>query len=107
MMMYDYGDWGKLYQPFGDNRFMYVGEKPEGYLFGCKLFMKTWEAAIVDKKFPHAIIGSGKKKKKRTATTWTRKKRTNAGKPLPLQRPFRCAQCLSRRARRMLAKLGI
>ena len=65
IMMYDYGDWGKLYQPFGDNRFMYVGEKPEGYLFGCKLFMKAWEDAVVNKKFPHAVKESGKKKKKK------------------------------------------
>ena len=42
---YDYGKWGKLYQPLGDIRFMYVGEKPEDYFFGEKDFIKAYADA--------------------------------------------------------------
>lgn len=41
---YDYGTWGKLYQPLGDVRFMYVGAKPEGYIFGDKRFRRIYDA---------------------------------------------------------------
>lgn len=43
---YDYGKWGKIYQPLGDVRFMYVGQKPEGYIFGDERFRKTYDAAV-------------------------------------------------------------
>jgi hypothetical protein len=46
IMYYDYGDWGKIYQPFGDVRFMYYGKKPEHYLFGCNMFQKAWQNAL-------------------------------------------------------------
>lgn len=42
---YDYGDWGKLYQPLGDIRFMYVGNKPEDFIFGDAWFLKAFEAS--------------------------------------------------------------
>lgn len=42
---YDYGDWGKLYQPLGDIRFMYVGEKPSDAIFGERDFLKMYAKA--------------------------------------------------------------
>ncbi len=42
---YDYGSWGKLYQPLGDIRFMYVGEKPENFFFGERDFIKLYANA--------------------------------------------------------------
>lgn len=42
---YDYGKWGKLYQPLGDIRFMYVGDKPEDFFFGEKDFIKAYADA--------------------------------------------------------------
>ena len=42
---YDYGTWGKLYQPLGEVRFMYVGSKPEGWIFGDDRFRRLYDAA--------------------------------------------------------------
>lgn len=42
---YDYGTWGKLYQPLGDLRFLYVGGKPENVIFGEKDFLDAYEKA--------------------------------------------------------------
>ncbi|MDR0694706.1 MAG: hypothetical protein LBF81_05355 [Prevotellaceae bacterium] len=33
MYYFDHGEFGKIYQPYGELRFMYVGKKPENYLF--------------------------------------------------------------------------
>lgn len=49
IMYYDYGEWGKIYQPFGDLRFMYYGEKPKDFLFGTNTFLKVWEKALQGK----------------------------------------------------------
>jgi len=49
IMFYDYGDWGKIYQPYGDLRFMYFGEKPKDFIFGTKKFMKVWKDALKGK----------------------------------------------------------
>lgn len=46
---YDYGTWGKIYQPLGEVRFMYVGQKPEGYVFGDDRFRKTYDRAVAGK----------------------------------------------------------
>lgn len=46
IMFYDYDSWGKIYQPYGDLRFMYYGEKPKDFLFGTKTFMAVWEKAL-------------------------------------------------------------
>ncbi len=43
---YDYGNWGKLYQPLGDIRFMYVGEKPDDYVFGDNTFLKIFDKVM-------------------------------------------------------------
>ncbi len=58
---YDYGDWGKIYQPKGDVRFLYYGKKPANYMFGCNEFRRVWENAE-KKKFPN--IPSSKSKKR-------------------------------------------
>ena len=63
IMMYDYGDWGKIYQPFGKVRFMYYGEKPAHWMFGCKLFMDAWQNAQKGV-YPHKVESSKRKKKK-------------------------------------------
>lgn len=40
---YDYRTFGKLYQPLGDVRFLYVGEKPSEFLFGDNLVRTYFE----------------------------------------------------------------
>lgn len=45
IMMYDYGDWGRIYQPFGKQRFMFYGKKPQHFIFGCDEFREAWEKA--------------------------------------------------------------
>jgi hypothetical protein len=62
-MYYDYGDGGKIYQPFGKVRFMYYGEKPEHFIFGCKLFLEAW-AKAQNGVYPHSYEPSKRKKKK-------------------------------------------
>lgn len=62
IMMYDYGDWGRIYIPFGENRFMFYGKKPKGYLFGCRIFREAWEKAL-NGEFPHVVDFSRKKSK--------------------------------------------
>lgn len=62
IMYYDYGDWGKIYQPFGDVRFMYYGKKPEHYLFGCNMFQAAWQDALKGI-YPHVPDFTGRKKK--------------------------------------------
>lgn len=42
---YDYKDWGKLYQPLGDVRFMYIGEKPSDVIFGEAEFLRLYANA--------------------------------------------------------------
>jgi hypothetical protein len=63
IMFYDYGDWGKIYQPFGEVRFMYYGKKPDHYLFGCNVFQEAWQKALKGE-FPHVPEFSGGKKAK-------------------------------------------
>lgn len=62
IMYYDYGDWGKIYQPFGKVRFMYYGDKPEHFVFGCRLFLEAWAKALKGS-FPHSVLGQRRKKK--------------------------------------------
>ena len=42
---YDYGSYGKLYQPLGELRFLWVGQKPEGLISGESEFLQRWEKA--------------------------------------------------------------
>lgn len=42
---YDYGNWGKIYQPLGELRFQYAGVKPEEFIFGEIKFLRLFEAA--------------------------------------------------------------
>ena len=49
ILFYDYGEWGKIYQPYGDLRFMYYGEKPKDFIFGTKTFLKFWRDALKGK----------------------------------------------------------
>lgn len=42
---YDYGSWGKIYQPLGETRFLYVGAKPENFIFGEKAFRQRYSEA--------------------------------------------------------------
>lgn len=49
ILFYDYGEWGKIYQPYGDLRFMYYGEKPKDFIFGTKTFLKYWSKALKEK----------------------------------------------------------
>ena len=63
IMFYDYGEWGKIYQPFGEVRFMYYGKKPEHWLFGCNLFQEAWQKALKGS-YPHVPEFSGGKKAK-------------------------------------------
>ena len=62
IMYYDYGEWGKIYQPFGKVRFMYYGEKPAHWMFGCKLFMEAWQNAQKGV-YPHKVEESTLSKK--------------------------------------------
>ena len=59
ILFYDYGDWGKIYQPYGDLRFMYYGEKPKDFIFGTKKFMKIWATALEDK-YPEKPVDRNK-----------------------------------------------
>lgn len=61
IMMYDYGDWGKIYQPLGKVRFMYYGTKPEHWLFGCSIFQEAWQNALKGV-YPHGVEPRKKKK---------------------------------------------
>ena len=36
---YDYGSYGKIYQPLGELRFLWAGEKPENLISGDKQFI--------------------------------------------------------------------
>ena len=62
IMMYDYGEWGRIYTPFGKNRFMFYGKKPRGYIFGCRLFREAWENAQKGV-YPHKVEYTKKPKK--------------------------------------------
>ncbi len=42
---YDYGEYGKLYCPLGDLRFMWVGKKPENLISGENDFLKMYAKA--------------------------------------------------------------
>ncbi|NVO11705.1 MAG: toprim domain-containing protein [Bacteroidales bacterium] len=68
---YDYGTWGKIYQPFAEeNRFLYVGEKPSSYLFSdnrtAKLLAKISKGEALstdeenaDKKLEEVMLCTG------------------------------------------------
>lgn len=45
IFFYDYGTWGRLYQPLGELRFMFVGEKPADFIFGDSWFIKAFESS--------------------------------------------------------------
>lgn len=52
MYFYDYGKtgadghtWGKIYQPLGDVRFLYFGQKPEDFFFGDRDFLAAYAKA--------------------------------------------------------------
>lgn len=62
IMMYDYGEWGRIYIPFGKNRFMFYGKKPRGYIFGCRMFREAWENALKGV-YPHRVEFTKKPKK--------------------------------------------
>ena len=62
IMMYDYGEWGRIYIPFGKNRFMFYGKKPRGYVFGCRMFREAWENALKGV-YPHRVEFTKKPKK--------------------------------------------
>lgn len=62
IMMYDYDTWGRIYIPFGKNRFMFYGKKPRGYIFGCRLFREAWENALKGV-YPHRVEFTKKPKK--------------------------------------------
>ncbi|MCR5645868.1 MAG: hypothetical protein K6F96_05720 [Bacteroidales bacterium] len=64
IMMYDYGEWGRIYTPFGENRFMFYGKKPRGYIFGCRAFREAWEKAL-NGSFPHQVDFSTKRQKEK------------------------------------------
>lgn len=49
ILFYDYGAWGKIYQPYGELRFMYYGEKPKDFIFGTKTFLELWKEALKNK----------------------------------------------------------
>lgn len=59
ILFYDYGKWGKIYQPYGDLRFMYYGEKPKDFIFGTKSFQKKWADALKGK-YPNKPIDKNK-----------------------------------------------
>jgi hypothetical protein len=71
MYYFDYGDFGKIYQPFGDLRFIYKGEKPENFIFGdSKVLRMITEAQAgrfpevdeenqIDERMEQLIICSG------------------------------------------------
>lgn len=76
IMFYDYGDWGKIYQPFGDVRFSYFGHKPDDYVFSDKKVHRLLQDAYngkfpefredsndkscdVDERLPELVICSG------------------------------------------------
>lgn len=49
---YDYGSWGKIYQPAGQLRFMSYGQKPDDFIFGDEGFLNRYHEAKVKNKFP-------------------------------------------------------
>ncbi len=71
IFFYDYGTWGKIYQPLGELRFLYSGEKPENFIFGESKFIKLFEEAKkgkfpeidretqVDERWEHLVLCSG------------------------------------------------
>lgn len=42
---YDYGSFGKIYQPLGELRFLWVGQKPEDLISGDREFLDMWAKA--------------------------------------------------------------
>ena len=51
---YDYGSWGKIYQPVGKLRFMSYGQKPDDFIFGDEKFLRLFKEAKEKSKFPAA-----------------------------------------------------
>ena len=49
---YDYGTWGKIYQPVGKLRFMSYGQKPDDFIFGDEKFLRMFKDAKEKNKFP-------------------------------------------------------
>lgn len=66
MYFYDYGTrgkkeedaspWGKIYQPLGDLRFMYFGQKPEKFIFGDLEFIDEYQKAFADPDYKRVIV---------------------------------------------------
>lgn len=46
---YDYGTFGKIYQPLGDLRFLWAGKKPESLISGELDFLEMYKKAAADK----------------------------------------------------------
>lgn len=71
MYYYNHGEFGKIYQPFGDPRFLFHGKKPTDYIFGdikvARLlekarvgdFPEVDEKASIDERIEHLVICSG------------------------------------------------
>lgn len=115
---YDYGTWGKLYQPLGDVRFMYVGQKPEGWMFGDIRFRKVFDKVVAgtlntapdeaedeysvdaqdDERLEHLIICSGPSDALNTAAAgynvcWPNSESEDIS-PVTMRRLFRCCRNL-------------
>lgn len=67
MYFYDYGTrgkekqkgahpWGKIYQPLGDLRFMYYGDKPENFIFGDLEFVDEYLKAKANPEYKMTSI---------------------------------------------------
>lgn len=54
---YDYGNWGKIYQPLGKLRFMSYGKKPDDFIFGDSKFLQMFQDAKTKSKFPETGDG--------------------------------------------------
>lgn len=55
---YDYTSFGKLYQPLGELRFMWVGEKPDNLISGDMKFLARYRDAL-NGKFPEVSTSDG------------------------------------------------
>lgn len=68
---YDYGYYGKIYQPLGELRFLWAGEKPENLISGDEHFIRRYSDALkgkfpevdksssVDERWENLILCSG------------------------------------------------
>lgn len=55
---YDYGSFGKIYQPLGELRFLWAGEKPNNLISGDKQFTHRYSEALKNN-FPEVDLSSG------------------------------------------------